>query len=189
MPHQFELLPIELQASVVELRAAHVAETTIDTLITRTMTALGVKSNKVQVEVWKMEERLGAQLEQIGNKLQADLRTQNGETNGMLADLNLAWTNARPLIEEAGRGIADLKKQWSELEQWRSRIEATLVSFSEFRTESTDDRKGLRDAVAQQDTRHERQIDDLIEQFRVFSERLSAIEQLLEIAGSHEAGS
>jgi hypothetical protein len=31
MPHQFDLLPIELQASVVELRAAHVAEDTIDT--------------------------------------------------------------------------------------------------------------------------------------------------------------
>lgn len=189
MPHQFDLLPIELQASVVELRAAHVPEATIDSLITRTMTALGVKSNRVQVEVWQMEERLGTQLEQIGSKLQADLQAQHGETNAMLADLNTEWKTAKPLIEEAGRGIADIKKLWGELEQWRSRIEATLVSFSEFRRESTGDRKGLRDAVKAQDERHERQIGDLIEQFRVFSLRLLAIEQLLEIAGQHEAGS
>jgi hypothetical protein len=112
MPHQFDLLPIELQASVVELRAAHVDEATIDTLIARTMTALAVKSNKVQVEVWRMEERLGTQLEQIGDKLQADLRT-----------------------------------------------------------------------------RHGRQVAELIKELRAFSLRLSAIEQLLEIAGQHEAGS
>jgi predicted nucleic acid-binding Zn-ribbon protein len=182
MPHQFDLLPIELQASVVELRAAHVDEATIDTLITRTMTALAVKSNKVQVEVWQMEERLGVQLQQIGNKLQADLRTQHGATNGMLADLHTG-------VQEAGRGIADLKKQWSELEQWRSRIEAAIVSLTEFRDESTKDRQQIRDAVSAQDTRHGRQVAELIKELRAFSLRLSAIEQLLEIAGQHEAGS
>jgi septal ring factor EnvC (AmiA/AmiB activator) len=127
MPHQFDLLPIELQASVVELRAAHVAEDTID--------------------------------------------TQHGATNNMLADLHSG-------VQEAGRGIADLKKQWSELEQWRSRIEAAIVSLTEFRSESTKDRRQLREAVA-----------DLARELRTFSGRLSAIEQLLEIAGQHEAGS
>lgn len=186
MPHQFELLPIELQASVIELRAAGVAEDTIDALITRTLQALGVKSNKVQVEVWQMEERLGTQLTQIGNKLQADLRTQHGETNTMLADLNTAWTTAKPLIEEAGRGIAEIKKLWGELEQWRSRIETAIISLSEFRTESTDDRRQIRDAVASQDKRHGKQIAELIDELRAFGQRLLAIEQLLEIAGQHD---
>jgi ABC-type transporter Mla subunit MlaD len=189
MPHQFDLLPIEVQASVVELRAAGVSEHTIDALITRTLQALGVKTNAVQVDVWQIGVDLREQLEGIGNKLQADLRTQHGATNSMLADLNTAWTTARPLIEEASRGIADIKKLWGELEQWRSRIEATLVSLSEFRTESTKDRQQIRDAVSAQDKRHEGQIAELIMQFRAFVSRLEAIEQLLEIAGQHEAGS
>jgi hypothetical protein len=103
MALSFDLLPVELQASVVELRQAHVSEDAIDTLIARTLQALGVKSNKVQVEVWQMEERLGQQLTQIGDKLQADLQAQHGETNGMLVDL-------RSDVQEAGAGIADIKK-------------------------------------------------------------------------------
>jgi hypothetical protein len=188
MPHQFDLLPIELQASVVELRAANVPEDAIDNLIARTLLALGTKSNKVQVEVWQMEERLGLQLEQIGAKLQEDLRTQHGATNGMLADLNTAWLNAKPMIEEAGRGIADLKKQWHELEDWRSRIEVAILSLTEFRQESTSDRQQIRDAVAQQDERHERQIAEVLRELRAFGKRLQAIEQLMEVANHHEAG-
>jgi hypothetical protein len=181
MPHQFDLLPIELQASVVELRAANVPEDAIDNLIARTLLALGTKSNKVQVEVWQMEERLGLQLEQIGAKLQEDLRTQHGATNTMLADLNTAQ-------QEASRGIADIKKLWGELEQWRSRIEVAILSLTEFRQESTSDRQQIRDAVAQQDERHERQIAEVLRELRAFGRRLQAIEQLMEVANHHEAG-
>src|SRR5258707_13530944 len=94
----FDLLPIELQASVVELRAAQVPESAIETLIARTLQALGVKSNKVQIEVWQMEERLGNQLAQIGDKLQADLQTQHGATNDMLLELRQAQRKAHPQI-------------------------------------------------------------------------------------------
>jgi predicted nucleic acid-binding Zn-ribbon protein len=188
MPHQFDLLPIELQASVVELRAAGVADDAIDNLITRTLKALASKRNKLQVEVLDMEEHLSKQLQQIGDKLQADLQTQHGATNTMLADLNTAWLNAKPMIEEAGRGIADLKKQWRELEHWRSRIEAAILSLTEFREESTNDRQQIRDAVTQQDERHERQIAEVLQELRAFGQRLFAIEQLLEVAGEHEAG-
>lgn len=171
MALSFDLLPIELQASVVDLRAAQVDEAVIDLLIERALKALSVKTNKVQVDVWEMEERLGAQLEQIGIKLQADLQSQHGETNGMLADLNTAWLNARPMIEEAGRGIAELKKQLEELGHWRSRIEAAILNLTEFREESTADRQQIRDELRQ------------------FNRRLSEIERLLEVAGNnHEAG-
>lgn len=188
MPQPYDLLPIELQASVAELRAAQVPEAAIDSLIARTLTALGAKTNQVQLDVWAIEQRLGSQLEQIGLKLQADLHSQHGATNVMLADLNTAWLNARPMIEEAGRGIAELKKQLQELGQWRSRIESAIVSLSAFREESTADRQQIRDAVTDQDQRHGRQIADLIREIREFNLRLSEIERLLEVAGNHEAG-
>jgi hypothetical protein len=174
MALSFDLLPVELQASVVELRQAHVSEDAIDTLIARTLQALGVKSNKVQVEVWQMEERLGQQLTQIGDKLQADLQAQHGETNGMLVEL-------RAGVQEAGRGIADIKKQWRELSQWRSRIEASLLGFAEFREESTNDRSQIRHAIQEMDDRHGGQIREIVE-------RLAEIERLLGAAGQHEAG-
>jgi hypothetical protein len=187
MPHQFDLLPVELQAIVVDLRAADTDEAIIDRLITRTLNALAVRRNRVQVEVLEMEERLGAQLTQIGDKLQSDLQTQHGATNTMLADLNTAWTEAKPVIEEAGRGIADLKKQWEELDGWRGRVEAALASFSDFRNDSSKDRADLRKTFAKQDQRHGQQIEALIAEFRLFGQRLSEIEQHLEIAGGREA--
>lgn len=189
MAFSFDLLPTELQASVAELRAAGVAASVIDTLVERTLAALVTKSNKVQVQVFQIEERLGLKLEQIGLSLQADLQSQHGETNTMLLDLNTAWLNTKPMIEEAGRGIAEIKKLWEELSSWRGRVETALAGLSEFRRESTTDRQGIRDAVADQNTRHGQQIAELIGQFRAFDTRLEAIEQLLEIAGNHEAGS
>src|SRR5438128_1762885 len=123
MAFSFDLLPIELQASVAELRAAGVAASVIDTLVERTLAALVVKANKDQAQVWQIGLDLRAQLTQIGTTLQNDLQTQHGATNSMLADLNTSWLTAKPLIEEAGRGIADIKKLWSELDDWRSRVE------------------------------------------------------------------
>ena len=163
------------------MRADGVAEDKIDRFVTRMLQALGVYRNKAQVEVGQIGIDLREQLGQNGDKLQADLHTQHGETNQMLADLRSAQ-------QEAGRGIADIKKLWGELEQWRSRIEATLISLSEFRKLSTEDRRQIRDAVAQQDARHERQIGELIAQFDTFIRRITEIERHLEIAGSHEAG-
>lgn len=174
MALSFDLLPIELQASVVELRLANVPEDAIDTLIARTLSALGVKSNKVQVEVWQMEERLGQQLTRIGDKLQVDLQTQHGATNIMLIEL-------RGDVQEAGRGIADIKKQWRELNQWRSRIEASLLTFAEFREESTKDRSQIKEAIREMDDRHGGQIVEI-------ARRLAQIERLLKAAGQHEAG-
>jgi len=165
----FDLLPVELQASIVELRHAQVPEAAIDTLIARTLQALGQKSNKVQAEVWQMEERLGKQLTQIGDKLQSDLQTQHGATNGMLIELRNAQLEAHPQIREARQDVADLKKAWAELESWRSRIEAALLSFEESRDESKKERATIQTAI------------------RKLNDRLKEIERLLEIAGSHEA--
>jgi hypothetical protein len=188
MPISFDLLPVELQASVVELRASGVPDATIETLIDRTLAALAVKANRDQAQVWQIGIDLRAQLAQIGTTLQADLQTQFGATNTMVVDLRAA-------VQEAGQGIADIKKQWSELDQWRGRVEAALVAVGEFRGESTKDRADLRAIVLQQDTRHGRQITMLTDEFRRVGEqlltlgaRLATIEQLLEIAGQHEAG-
>lgn len=173
MTISFDLLPIELQQSVVELRADGASEAVIQTLVTRTLSALALERNHAQVDVWNIGLGLRDQLAQISTKNTADIQTQFGVTNGMLVDL-------RTDVQEAGRGIAAIKKQWRELDQWRSRVEAALASVSEFRTESTEDRANLRTTMQAMDKRHGLQIDEI-------AQRLAAIEQLLEIAGGHEA--
>lgn len=181
MPHQFDLLPIELQSSIVELRAASVDEAVIEQLIERTLSALVVKSNRVQVEVWQIEERLGTQLEQIGLKVQADLQTQHGATNGMLIELRAAQLEAHPQIREARQDVAELKKSWLELAAWRSRVEATLTSYAESRDQSKIERAELK-ALSTADR------DESRVEIRKIATRLTEIERLLQIAGEHEAG-
>lgn len=205
----FDLLPVELQQSVRELREAGVPESTIAALIDRTLTALATKANRVQVEVWEMESRLGDQLSKIGNKLQSDIQTQLGATNEMLIEVRSAQLTAHPQIEEARQGIAELKKNWSELERWRSRVEAALASFSESRDESKEERAQIRDEVKHLNDRHgqqlgallarmgaseadrkelHQQLDEINQAFAQIALRLRAIEGLLEVAGNHEAG-
>lgn len=123
MLHNFSILPIELQASVVELRAAGVPESAIDTLVTRMLAALEVKTNKVQADVWRIEASLGEKLEQIGNKLESDLQTQHGETNGMLVELRSAQQRAHPQIMEARQDVADIKKSWAKMDIWRGQVD------------------------------------------------------------------
>lgn len=170
MAISFDLLPVEIQASVVELRAAQVDQAIIDALVTRTVHALGVTANRVQVEVLDMEARLGDQLRAIGVKLHADTQTQHGATNEMLADL-------RSLIEEAGQVIAGLKKESAEMDEWRGRVEAHIGGIMEARDQSLQERADLRAADARLDTR-------LVEIEQVaarIDERLAVVEQVLEI--------
>lgn len=170
MAQPFDLLPVELQASVIDLRSVQVPESTIDAFVERMLTALASKSNRVQVEVWEMEERLGKQLSQIGDKLQMDIQTQLGATNGMLIDLRSVQLQTQPAIEEARQGVAELKKNWDELDTWRSRVEATLASFAESRQVSIGKHTQTQSRLTS------------------IEARLAEIERLMEIANHHESG-
>lgn len=149
----FDLLPIEVQASVLELRAAGVSESTITMLMARTVAALGIKSNIVQVEVWQIGEQLREQLTQIGVSLHGNVQTQLGAINEMLSEVRNAQLHAHPQITEALAGIAALKKDWSELEEWRGRVEATIGGFMESRDLSLAERKEFSQALTKLDER------------------------------------
>lgn len=184
-----QYLPIELQASIADLQAAGASDDHLNQLIARMLAASEAKTTDLQLGLGRIHDSIKQQIKRLGDALRGDLRTERGETNGMLVDL-------RQAIEEAGRGIADLKKQWQELGEWRSRVEAALLGISEFRDESTKDRRDLRETVAQQDKRHGRQIEEIIDQLadfagqlRQFGLRLAEIEQHQRLAGEHtEAG-
>lgn len=205
----FDLLPTELQASVVELRQAGVSAPTIDAMIDRMLAAITAKANRVQVEVWEIESHLGDQLTKIGLKLDNDLQSRFGTTNGMVVDLREDIRKLSPQIEEARLGIAEVKKNWGELDQWRGRIEAALASFAESRDESKLERTQIRDEIQEMNARHgeqlggllarmnksesdrrelHQQFDEIGQQFVQIGQRLRAIEALLEVAGDHEAG-
>lgn len=206
----FDLLPTELQASIVELRQSGVPESIIATTVERMVAALGAPANRAQVEVWQIGQDIRAQLGQIGSKLQSDIQTQLGATNEMLIELRNTQLTQQPAIEEARQGIAELKKNWSEMDTWRGRVEAALASFSESRDESKLERKEIRDEVRSLNARHgeqlgallarmdlseadrrelHQQFDEIGQQFGEIAQRLNTIEQLLEVAGQHdEAG-
>lgn len=183
MLHNFSLLPIELQASVTDLRAAGIAESTIDTLVGRMLAAIEFQTNRAQIEVFGIEEKIIGRLETIGGKLAADLRTQHGETNGMLIELRGALmaqgAAAAELRAEFQAFDASLSGWRAGLEQWRGLVDATLASFADSRDESKAERRQIQDRITALDTRHG-------VQWTSIDSRLAEIERLLEIAGQHD---
>jgi chromosome segregation ATPase len=140
----FDLLPAELQASILDLRASGVPEAVIDAFVERMLHALGVKANRVQVDVWQMEDRLAHQLGQIGDKLQADIQTQLGETNGMLMDVRSAQIEQGAAVGALRAEFHAVGEHLSDLDAWRERVEGVLISFSESRDQSLEERRRLR---------------------------------------------
>lgn len=123
MLHNFNLLPVELQADIIELRSAGVNDDFIDRHVGRMLGALETKSNKLQVDVWQIEESLSRKIDLGYGKLQADLQTQHGATNAMLVDLRSAQQHAHPQIAEARQDVADIKKLWAGMLRWQEQVD------------------------------------------------------------------
>lgn len=75
------------------------------------------------------------------------------ETHLIVQDVQAAQQTAHPQIGEALAGIAILKKEWSDWEAWRGRVEATIGGFMESRDLSLADRAELKQVVAEIDKR------------------------------------
>ena len=116
MHYAFPFLPLEVQTSIKEMLALGMPEFAVDLLIDRTAKALEAKTTSLQVSIERIETSLETRVDKIGEKLVADLRTQHGETNGMLVDVRSAQ-------QEAGRGIADIKKAWEQMDIWRGQVD------------------------------------------------------------------
>ena len=161
MLHNFSILPIELQASVVDLRAAGVPEHTIDILIGRMFTALEAKSNKIQTDVWRIEESLGEKVEKIGDKLQGDLRTALGETNGMLSDIHTAVQGQEAAVLGLRAEFQSVGERLSDIDAWRTEVDQERESFRESRDQSLEQR-----------TRTEAAVHDLMTEFTAFRDEI-----------------
>lgn len=88
----------------------------------------------------------------LGDKL-TELIEVSKDTHIVVQDVQKAQQSAHPQITEALAGIAALKKAWGDLDEWRARVEATIVGFMASRDVSLAERAELKQVVAQIDAR------------------------------------
>lgn len=201
-----QFLPAELQSQIGALRAAGVPDDLLSAHITTILEQMEAKTTRVQLDVWRIEESLGERVEKALQKNEADLRSQLGETNGMLSDLlsgqrtqEAATLQLRAEFQQIGEHITDNRQRIEALE-------VTVAGHDAAKDRSIEDRRLLRQdmdasiahrahlqrtldtelpaiklAIAAQDKRHAAQIAEL-------TEAVARIEALLELAGDHEAG-
>lgn len=163
-----QFLPAELQAQIGALRAAGVADRLIAPMITTILAQMEAKTTKVQLDVWRIEESLGERMERASNKIESDLRTQLGETNGMLSELLSGQQK-----QEAATGALR-----AEFQVFGETVSERLTGVEQRMDASESDRAALHT----QGDQHGRQLQQVLT-------RLAAIEALLEVAGTREAGS
>lgn len=155
--HNEQFLPAELQAQIGDMRAAGVADSLLGPLITALLAQLEAKTTKVQLDVWRIEESLGERMERAVAKQDADLRSQLGETNGMLSELLRGQQTQGAATEQLRAEFQQVGERLSEIEGWQPQVEAELASFRESRDQSREQR-----------TRTERAVEELSVQFERF---------------------
>jgi len=166
--HNLQFLPVEVQTSIAELRALNVPESALALLVERITRASEAKTNSLQMDVIRIEESIGKRVDRIGEKLRADLRTQHGETNGMLIDIRSS-TQQQEAAVEALR---------ADFQSFGEAVSERLTGVERRMDASEADRKDIHDVIEALNTRHGGQITQI-------AQRLLAIERLLEIAGNH----
>lgn len=131
----------------------------------------------------------------LGDKL-GELIEINKEDHILIQGLHAAQVEqgaAASQLWAAFQSFAESLTQWREqIEHWRGQVDATLASFRESRDRSIEERHLLRDDMDESKAHRarlqsgqeamQRQLIDL-------AEAVQRIEQLLEPAGTHEAGS
>ena len=133
------LLPITLQAQIATLRHAGVSDPMLAALIDAMLAASEAKTTSLQMDIARIEESISRRLDRLGDKLQADVRTQHGVTNEMLLELRMTQM-------EAQAGIVAIKKSWDNLDSWRGQVDQWRSSLDNRMEE-------MSGAVADHDTR------------------------------------
>lgn len=189
MIHNLTLLPIELQASIADLQQSGIPEAALVVMVERMLNALEAKTTKVQLDVWQIETNLGARIDKIGGKLEADLRTQHGATNGMLVDL-------RTLVQDQGAAVMALRAEFQSAGEVLSeriggleeRMAASEADRKDIRAEGQRERSALQVQFNRLEASVNAALDRAMDPGRV-AELVAMIErheQLL--SGKHEAG-
>lgn len=203
-----QFLPAELQTQIGALRAAGVPDALLASHIETILAQMEAKTTKVQLDVWRIEESLGERVEKAITKQDADLRTQLGETNGILSELLGGQREQGAAMEslrtEFHHGLAAIGERVSDIEGRTMQLEQTVAAHAQSRDQSIEDRRMLRkdmdeskqhrariqhtldtelpaisEAIRAQDMRHSAQISAIVQ-------RLLEIERLLEPAGNHD---
>jgi chromosome segregation ATPase len=160
MLHNLSLLDMELQESVKEMRASGMPEDAIDRWVRRMFGALESKTNRIQADVFNIEEHWDERLQKGFDKLSGDLHTQHGATNEMLSQLLNGQQNQESAtatlraefhtgMRALGERISENAARLADIERWQPRVDTELGSFRQSRDESKAQRMRTEQAVAE----------------------------------------
>jgi hypothetical protein len=205
MHYAFPFLPLEVQTSIKELIAlGNLPESVIDLHIERLSHALEQKTINAQRQVVDIEQSMERRVERIGQamaeKVSADLQTQNGVTNGMISDTytlvqqqGAAVTGLRAEFQAFGEAVSE---RLTGVENRTDALELKVAQHDQSRDQSIQERLLLRQDMdeskkhrAHLQERLDRELPAIHRSLTELAEAVQRIEQLLEIAGQHEAGS
>lgn len=192
MHYAFSFLPLEVQASLKELLALGVPESAVDLLTDRVFKGIEAKTVSLQQDIERIEMAIDRRIddiaERLANRLDDRLRTQNGDTNGMIVDIHTMVQTQE----------AATKALQAEFHTFGESVNDQLLGFGQRMDASENDRHALHE----QNDRLEQKFDLLERDMRTALDRalepdrvaelvamIERHERILNSAGAHEAGS
>jgi len=165
--HNAQFLPVEVQASIADLRALGTPDAALDLLIERILKASEAKVTSLQLDLERIETSFERRYALVEQKLIADNQTRTSDIYQMVSDVRTAQLEAHPQITQALAGVNAIQKTNDDIEIWVGRLEQAFVAG---RDHAADERSRLWQAV------------DLL------NERLLVVEQALEITSESTSG-
>lgn len=195
-----QYLPVELQATLVDMRAAGTSDDRLNRLILLILADREAKVTGLQMELVKIHDSINTQIGRNYDKLRDDLRTQNGATNQMIVDtlgiVQRLEAATGGLRAEFHNGLAQVGERLNENDLWRAEVDQERASFRQSRDASIADRR-RHDHDMAESKEHRAHIQQTLdtelpaikEQIGALAEAVQRIEAALALNGQHtEAG-
>lgn len=191
-----QYLPIELQATLIDMHASGASDDRLNRLILLILADREAKTTSLQLELVKIHDSINRQIGRLGDKLSDDLRTQSGAGNQMIVDIHA-------MVQQQGAAVVTLRAEFLSFGERVSdntmRIEGLERKVSEHdqsRDQSIAERQLLREDMdeskahrARMQTRMDTDLPAIFQELSALSAAVQRMEQLLAIAQNHERDS
>lgn len=184
MLSDLQFLPTEVQASLHDLLESGVDQDKVALLVDRLLHASEAKTTDLQMSIVRIEEALNTRVDRIGDRLAGDMQTRLGASNQMLIDIHQLVQGQEATVTGLWAEFQAVGERVSDNVMRIEQLERKVKEHDHSRDTSIQERQMLRqdmDESKAHRTRIQAVLDDL-------TEAVQRIEQLLEVAGNHEAG-
>lgn len=164
MASNLQFLPIEIQTSIAELRALGTPDHALHLLVDRILRASEAKTTSLQMDIVRIEDAITLRLDRLGEKLAADMRTQHGASNQMLADIRTLAQQQETATAQLRAEFQSVGEQLNDIDIWRAEVDQERKSFRQSRDQSLDQR-----------TRTEQAVQELADQFKAFTAHIDQL--------------